>query len=86
MKSVGLFEAKTRLSAICDAVARTGRAVRITRRGRPWVVIAPCLDDAPRQSVWARRREFERAHGPLDEDFELPVRKLDRRTWRNPLR
>jgi prevent-host-death family protein len=86
MKSVGLFEAKTKLSEICDAVARTGRAVQVTRRGKPWVVIAPNTDVAPRESVWARRKEFERVHGPLDEDFELPERKIDRRTWDNPLR
>jgi prevent-host-death family protein len=85
MKSVGLFEAKTKLSEICDRVSRTGCAVRITRRGRPWVVIAPCPQDSPNRSVWTRRKEFERAHGPLDEDFDLPERKVDRRTWRNPL-
>ena len=86
MRSVGLFEAKTKLSEICDAVSRTGRAVQVTRRGRPWVLIAPCPEDAPRQSVWAQRKEFESAHGPLDEVFELPERKVDRRARRNPLR
>jgi len=85
MKSVGLFEAKTKLSELCEDVARSGRAIRVTRRGRPWVLIAPCTDPSQRKSVWARRREYERAHGPLNEDFDVPERTLDRQTWRNPL-
>ena len=37
MKSVGMFEAKTRFSEICDEVARTGSSVTVTRHGKPLV-------------------------------------------------
>ena len=33
MKTVGIFEAKTKLSEICDEVARSGVGVVVTRRG-----------------------------------------------------
>ena len=45
MKSVGLFEAKTRLSEICEQVSKTGEAVTVTRRGKPLVRIDPIPDE-----------------------------------------
>ena len=84
MNSIGLFEAKTKLSEICDAVATNGKAVTVTRRGKPLVTIEPIPPgkNGPR-SVWAVRAEYERKHGRLTEAFELPVR--GKQTWRNPL-
>lgn len=43
--TIGVFDAKTRLSEIVDQVARTGEAVVITRRGRPLVRLVP-IDEA----------------------------------------
>ena len=43
--TIGVFDAKTRLSEIIDQVARTGEAVVITRRGRPLVRLVP-IDEA----------------------------------------
>jgi prevent-host-death family protein len=40
MESVGLFAAKTHLSALLDRVAR-GETIEITRRGRPVAVLTP---------------------------------------------
>ncbi|MEQ2008520.1 MAG: type II toxin-antitoxin system prevent-host-death family antitoxin [Limisphaerales bacterium] len=84
MNSIGLFEAKTKLSEICDAVATNGKAVTVTRRGRPLVTIEPIPagKHGPR-SVWAVRAEYERKHGRLKEAFELPV--CGKQTSRNPL-
>ena len=84
MNSIGLFEATTKLSEVCAAVAANGKAVTVTRRGKPLATIEPIPPgrNGPR-SVWAVRAEYERKHGRLKEAFELPVRT--KQTWRNPL-
>lgn len=44
MREVGVLEAKTNLSALLDAVERTGESVMITRHGKPVArLIAPNL-------------------------------------------
>ena len=52
MKTFGIFEAKTKLSDICDEVARTGLPVLVTRRGMALVRIEPVQDQ--RMSVKER--------------------------------
>ena len=84
MNSIGLFEAKTKLSEICEAVSNNRKAVTVTRRGKPLVTIQPIpAGQSLKRSVWAVRAEYERKHGRLEEEFELPVRA--KQTWRNPL-
>ena len=84
MNSIGLFEAKTKLSEICDAVSIKGKSVTVTRRGKPLVTIEPIpADKSQTKSVWTLRAEYERKHGRLKEEFELPAR--GKQTWRNPL-
>ncbi len=75
MKSVGIFEAKTRLSEICDEVARTGKSVTVTRRGKPLVRIDPVTED--RFSVWERRSEYIAKGGRMKEEFDLPARNTE---------
>ncbi|MBI5385066.1 MAG: type II toxin-antitoxin system prevent-host-death family antitoxin [Verrucomicrobia bacterium] len=84
MNAIGLFEAKTKFSAICERVAARGVAVVVTRRGKPLVTIEP-IPVAKRQpvSVWDRRADFEKKRGRFTEDFTLPPR--EKQTWRNPL-
>lgn len=83
MDRVGLFEAKTKLSALCEQIARQREPVLITRRGRPLVRIEPVGPRAGSpSSVWAARAAWEKEHGPLREGFKLPRRA--RQTWRNP--
>jgi prevent-host-death family protein len=72
MKTVGLFEAKTRLSEICNEVARSGRSVVVTRRGKPIVRIDPVPDD--RFSVWEDRADYIARQGRLKEEFDIPSR------------
>jgi len=73
-KKYGLFEAKTRLSEICDEVARRREGVTITRRGKPLVRILPVEDRPP--SILERRKAYMKLHAreePEDvEDFEPP--------------
>jgi prevent-host-death family protein len=86
MKTAGIFEAKTKLSELCDEVARTGEPVLVTRRGKPLVRIDP-IDDRPmtvmeRRTVYMAEHasdeandsgaDFEPAERPDDEaDFDL---------------
>ena len=76
MKQIGLFEVKTRLSEICDTVARLREPVTVTRRGKPLVRIEP-IDTAP-LTIGERRAEYMARHGRQEEvdavDFE-PVRR-----------
>jgi prevent-host-death family protein len=50
MKTVGLFEAKTHLSALVDK-ARVGQVTLITARGKPAACIVPVQNDAPEDAV-----------------------------------
>lgn len=84
MTAIGLFEAKTKLSEICERVAAKGVAVILTRRGRPLVRIEPLKTPASgRKSVWDRRVDYEKKYGPLTEAFELSPK--EKQAWRNPL-
>ena len=38
-----------------------------------------------KSSIWEARGRFEREHGALTEEFELPPREIAEATWRNPL-
>ena len=85
MIAIGLFEAKTKLSEICERVAAKGVAVIVTRRGKPLVRIEPIKSTkAGRKSVWDRRAEYENKHGSLNESFELPPK--EKQSWQNPLK
>jgi prevent-host-death family protein len=81
MQTVTLSDATARLSELCETVERTGEPVQITRQGRPVAVIARWKEP----SVWAAREHYERQHGPLADDFEIPARSVDERTGTNPL-
>ncbi len=84
MNAIGLFEAKTKFSEICERVAAKGEAVVVTRRGRPLVTIEPIpMPEGRPVSVWDRRADFEKKHGRFTEDFTLPPRQ--KQTWRNTL-
>ncbi len=72
MKSMGIFEVKTRLSEICEEVARTGRSVVVTRRGKPLVRIDPVVGES--SSVWEARTAYIADRGPMREEFEVPAR------------
>lgn len=84
MKAIGLFEAKTRFSEICDRVAARGVGVVVTRRGRPLVTIEPIPASRRRPaSVWDHRAVLEKQRGRFTADLTLPPRETQ--TWRNPL-
>ena len=76
MKQIGLFDAKTRFSEICEQVAQGGESVVVTRRGQPLVRIEPLDLPNQKENVWDRRRNFEKEFGSVTEDFELSKRQL----------
>ena len=84
MKNIGIFEAKTRLSEICDEVARTQVPVTITRRGTALVLIEPMA--RPRLTIKERRAIYVAAHGADEDadakDFEPAKRSRQRSTFR----
>ena len=75
MKTVGIFEAKTRLSEICDEVARSGTGVVVTRRGKPLVRIDPVVTD--KFSVWEERAAYDAHQGRMKEEFDPPPRSRE---------
>ena len=87
MKTVGLFEAKTKLSELCQEVAATGEPCTITRRGEPLVRLEAVHDPrANRESMWTKRERHLHEHGalaPEEADFELPAPLPT--SWRDPL-
>lgn len=84
MKTIGIFEAKTRLSEICDEVARTQAPVTITRRGAALVYIEPV--SRPRLTINERRATYVTAHGDEEaddaKDFEPAARSPEHSTFR----
>ena len=80
MTTLGIYEAKTKLSEICERVAQTGEPVVVTRRGVPLVQIDPVAPAAGTGStIWGLRDRFVEEHGELEGDLELPPRTVERR-------
>lgn len=78
MKSIGMFEAKAKLSEICAQVRRDREPVIVTRRGVPLVRIEPIEDEEGGASkIWEDAAKYRRAH-PVTEDLALPSRTTDR--------
>jgi prevent-host-death family protein len=76
-KTIGIFEAKTRFSELCEQVAKTGKEIVVTRRGKNVVRILPAVADAGQDPVAAagvldRLRENETLYGKasrMKQDF-----------------
>ena len=66
MITLGIYEAKTKLSEICERVAQTGEPVVVTRRGVPLVRIDPVgPQDGVGSTIWELRNRFVEEHGDL---------------------
>lgn len=82
METIGIFEAKTKFSEICERVSKSQEPVLVTRRGMPIVRIDPVPDTEGKSDIWTAREKFIKKYGPLDEDFETPGRTVDK--YKNP--
>jgi prevent-host-death family protein len=82
--TIGLFEAKTRLSEICERVASEHVGVTITRRGAPLVRIEPIQE--PSLTIRERRAAYLAGPGTTETDdtidFEPAARSRERVTYR----
>ncbi len=78
MDSIALYDAKNRLSELCNKVAKSGEPCVISRRGRPIVKLVPIDDSDAGASVWGSvaesRAKFGSLYGRADADFEVPDR------------
>jgi prevent-host-death family protein len=85
MNTIGIFEAKTKLSQVCEQVYETKEPVLITKRGVPFVRIEPLRSLSPHTSqIWERRKAFIDQYGELSPEFELPARETSLQ-YENPL-
>ena len=70
-KTIGIFEAKTHFSQLCDQVCQSGQPLVVERRGKALIMISP-VDPIHRQegpdilSAWQRWTE---EHPSEDPDF-----------------
>ena len=76
MKSIGIFEAKTHFTAVCDEVVRTGVPTVVSKRGKPLVLVVPAPSQAARPDILAAWRQWEATHpeGSAEPDFPDVVR------------
>ena len=74
MKRIGIYEAKTHLSQICEETAATGESWLISKNGKPLVKIVPYRDTDHPTSVWDTVEESTARYGPL-EDIDIPGRE-----------
>ncbi|MFT5837088.1 MAG: prevent-host-death family protein [Candidatus Azotimanducaceae bacterium] len=74
MESIALYDAKNRLSELCNKVTETGEPCVISRRGKPIVKLVPIDDAEEHGSVWSTVEEAQAKYGTLDADFDLPDR------------
>ena len=78
METVGIFEAKTKLSQICKRVAQTKEPVLITERGIPLVKIDPIINKENNKSdIWKIRKDFIQKNGQFEQDLDLPIRSKE---------
>lgn len=79
MKTVGMFDAKARLSEICEQVAASHEPVTVTKRGRPLVRIDPI--ESAVMTIRERHAAYMAGPGKRQQrdaqDFEPPARSED---------
>ncbi len=67
MKSVGIFEAKTKFTALCEEVVRTNQAVVVSKCGKPMVMVSPVSSNRP--DILTAWREWTKSGGGRKNDF-----------------
>jgi hypothetical protein len=71
MKSVGIFEAKTKLTSLCEEVVRSGVAILIQKRGTPMVVLqrAEVPSHSGHPDILAAWHSWQENHLPSEVEF-----------------
>lgn len=79
MKTVGLFEAKTRLSELCREIAESGEPILIERRGTPIAELVPPRRQSPAsRSILDDLARFNAANPPAADEPDFPEVWLER--------
>lgn len=80
MKTVGIFEAKTRFPALCESVANSRTPVVVSKRGKPLVVIGPLREElaAGRPDIHTAWRAWKAKHAEVPGDFPEVWRRRGR--------
>jgi prevent-host-death family protein len=86
MEQVGIFEAKTKFTSLCEQVVRTGHSVVVSKRGHPMVMLTPVLanQQSDRPEILTAWREWSESDSVRGADF-AEVWKLRARNKSNPL-
>jgi prevent-host-death family protein len=78
MDAIGIFEAKTRFSEICEKVFNSREPVLITKRGVPIVKILPVtFNENQKSDIWEVREGYLQKYGEPDKDIEIPKREAE---------
>jgi antitoxin (DNA-binding transcriptional repressor) of toxin-antitoxin stability system len=88
MKTVGIFEAKTRFTSLCEEVARTGEGALVSRRGKPLVMVVPVPERTSEggEDILTAWKRWENSHPETHEETDFPdVRSMRGRAKPNPL-
>jgi len=84
METIGIFEAKTHFSEICEKVFKKKEPILITKRGIPIVKINPItISEKGHSDIWNSRENYIRKHGNINEELEIPERTIN--NYKNPL-
>lgn len=69
--TIGIFEAKTHFSQLCDQVSSTGQALVVERRGKALVMISPVPSSSRREGedILAAWERWTTEHPDAEEDF-----------------
>jgi antitoxin (DNA-binding transcriptional repressor) of toxin-antitoxin stability system len=69
--TIGIFEAKTRFSQLCDQVNSTGQPLVVERRGKALVMISPVpsSDRQESEDILAAWQRWTSEHPEEDDDF-----------------
>jgi antitoxin (DNA-binding transcriptional repressor) of toxin-antitoxin stability system len=64
MKRIGIFEAKTKFSSLCEAISKGGQPVVVEKRGLPMVMISPVPPsvEQEREDILIAWQEWNREH------------------------
>ena len=78
MKTIGLFDAKTRFSELCREVSETGEPILIKRRGVPIAELTPPGRSRPESNILHDLARFQVKHPPLADEPDFPEVWLER--------
>ncbi len=87
MEAIGIFDAKTKFTSICEKVVRTGESIVVSKRGKPMVMVTPIPPHlgSERPDILTAWREWNELKGSIKGDFP-EVWKSRSGTKPNPLK